>query len=112
MGQTALETFYKKKKAICPPTEGNSGLTISHENGHILVYVDDAEELAPTMANTLIHESVHVFQEGMNFIGERQVGNECAAYSIAEIAENLMADYLKLKEHNALHERRQEGLQT
>lgn len=44
-------------------------------------------------AATIIHESVHVYQECLRFLGEKNPGDEFAAYSIQNIAEQLMRAY-------------------
>lgn len=52
------------------------------------------------LLDTLIHESVHVFQGAMEYVGETTIGKETEAYYIANIATNLMKDF------HALHEAR------
>ena len=42
----------------------------------------------------LIHESVHIYQEFLNFIGERQTGIETEAYLIQTISQNLIDQYI------------------
>ena len=81
-----------------------SGLTIGHENGRTIVWLSEDE---PDAVNTIIHESVHVFQAAMSFVQEDAPGNEVEAYSIAEIACNLLQEHIKLGILNALHEKRE-----
>jgi hypothetical protein len=50
--------------------------------------------------DTLVHESVHVFQKTMEYIGEKEIGDEVEAYHIGSIAVNMMKDF------HALHEKR------
>lgn len=111
VGKTALTEFYKKKKGICPDLEGNAGLTIVHENGFIIVWIDDTNKSA---INTLIHEGVHVFQNIMEFIGEDKPGKEVEAYTIADIVENLIQEYVKVtnKEPDALPKERSTSVQN
>lgn len=72
-----------------------------------------AELGSPSIVNTLIHESVHVKQHILSYIGEEEVGKELEAYMVAYIAETLIAEYNRqAKEYNALHEEREAGLQT
>lgn len=104
VGKDNLTYFYKKAKTTPPDVDNNSGVTLQHENGHIVVYVEQDHE---DIVNTIIHESVHVFQNCMSFIGEEAPGKETQAYLIAEIAVNLLAEYTRLKEQNALHEKRE-----
>ena len=52
--------------------------------------------------DTIIHESVHIFQAAVKWVGEDKVGIEMEAYSIANISTNLLRDY-----HNAIHEKRE-----
>jgi hypothetical protein len=85
-----------------------SGLTITHSNGNIIVWLSENEK---DVVNTIIHESVHVFQKVMEFIQEDAPGTEVEAYSIAEIACNLLGVHLKGVQ-NSIHEKRPEGLQT
>jgi hypothetical protein len=42
---------------------------------------------------TIIHESVHVFQEAMKYVCEEGSGDEAQAYNIEQIAINLLKDY-------------------
>lgn len=43
--------------------------------------------------NTIIHESVHVFQHAMAYVNELSWGKEQTAYHIAEISETLIREY-------------------
>lgn len=94
----------------CPDTEGNCGLTIPHTNGAVVVWVSDLPEHVSGMVNTIIHESVHVFQAMMEYILESAPGKEIQAYTIAQIAETLLLSYQEqVKElTSAVHEKGQE----
>nr|WKF58821.1 hypothetical protein HUO10_003322 [Paraburkholderia busanensis] len=45
------------------------------------------------VACQIVHEAVHVFQECVEYIGEKNVGREFEAYSIQHISEQLMKSY-------------------
>lgn len=45
--------------------------------------------------DTIIHESVHVFQKAMAFCQEDEAGGEVTAYHIGSIATNMMQEYVK-----------------
>lgn len=94
MGKTVLKKLAKKLKTPFPePDENELGLTISLNNGAVVVWVSDHPDCTGYMVNTLIHESVHVFQAMMSYIGEKKPGHEIQAYTIAEIAETLLSEY-------------------
>ncbi|MFD1558352.1 hypothetical protein ACFSHT_22430 [Paraburkholderia silviterrae] len=48
------------------------------------------------IASTIIHESVHIYQECLSYIGEKNPGDEFEAYSIQHIAEQLLRAYVEL----------------
>jgi hypothetical protein len=48
-----------------------------------------------TAIDTIIHESVHVYQKAMKYIEEQETSEEFEAYFMASIATNLLKDYKK-----------------
>jgi len=65
--------------------------------------------------DTIIHESVHIWQNIVAYIGEPKAGIEIEAYSIAYISSTLIKEYKRLvalkEEDNAIHDQRETGLQ-
>lgn len=47
------------------------------------------------IASLIVHEATHVYQECMEFIGEKDPGREFEAYSIQHISEQLMRAYVE-----------------
>lgn len=66
----------------------------------MIVWLDDDPKQLALAVNTIIHESVHVFQGMMTFIGETAPGVEIQAYTIADIAETLLGQFAKYLEKN------------
>lgn len=102
-----LKKWCVKRKLTMPEIpEENIGTTLTF-GGKFAILVDAKQHKSHwSLVDTVIHESVHIFQGAMNYIGERNVGSELEAYTIASIATNM------LKEYHALHEGRKTGLQT
>lgn len=64
--------------------------------------------------DTIIHESVHIWQGVCEYMQEEKAGNEVEAYGIAFIASTLIKEYQSQtlqKEIDALHDQRKTGLQ-
>jgi hypothetical protein len=57
-----------------------------------VVYVAPDQDYWETMG-TIIHESVHVFQETMKYVCEETSGDEAEAYNIEQISMNLIKDF-------------------
>jgi hypothetical protein len=90
--QEELEAWCKKKKFSVPPQDATSlGGMISYGSA-LFVVVKPAQKHWDAV-DTLIHESVHVFQRAMEYVGESESGIEAEAYNIASIATNLLKDY-------------------
>lgn len=63
--------------------------------------------------DTVVHESTHVFQNIMEYVGEDSPGNETEAYAIGLISSTLLKDVMlqATKEiTDAIHEGRETGL--
>lgn len=56
------------------------------------------------LVDTIVHESVHVFQKALAYVQETVSGTETQAYYIAGITVNLLKDF------HALHDQREAGL--
>lgn len=60
-----------------------------------------------TTLNTIVHESVHVFQHAAKYAEEDVIGKELEAYAIADIVMNMVAEHARQtnpKEPNAVHQ--------
>jgi hypothetical protein len=67
---------------------------------------------APDPLATIIHESVHVWQDMMEYMVEESPGNEVEAYTIEYIATTLMGEYQRLTGVSlAVHDKRKTRLQ-
>lgn len=95
IGQQPLKDFYKKKKMGELPDLDNQGLTIACTNGHIIIWLNDNPKYLKENLDTLIHESVHVFQAAMKYVQEEKPGDEVQAYHIASICTNMIKDYAR-----------------
>lgn len=71
--------------------------------GGVQVVWVDMKQKPRDLVDTVIHESVHVFQHMLAHIGETSVGKESQAYGIAFIATTLLGE---LENHIAVHEER------
>lgn len=93
-----LKKWCAKHKYTAPEIpEQNVGTTLTF-GGKFAIIVDAKKHKNHwDVVDTIIHESVHIFQGAMNYIGEGVVGQELAAYTIASISTNM------LKEYHALH---------
>jgi hypothetical protein len=72
--------------------------TFDHEDGGIccIVCVKGWEGRDPIeIAGLLVHESVHVWQQYAESIGERYEGAEQEAYAVQSIAQELMAEFAR-----------------
>jgi hypothetical protein len=90
--QEELDRWCKAKKVQSPAQDLNSlGGMISY-GSHLFVVVKPSQKHWEAV-DTVIHESVHVFQRAMEYVGETESGIEAEAYHIASIATNLLKDY-------------------
>jgi hypothetical protein len=95
-----MENWCKKNKLPCPKfDETNRGCAYSF-GSHIFVYVDPKQKHWD-LVDTLVHESVHVWQKAMDYVEEREYGREAAAYHTAAVVVNLLKDF------HALHDQRE-----
>jgi hypothetical protein len=92
----------KRLKAELDPSDfpgpEDHAMTVFFEDGkgarRALVCIDWAKHKDPdTILASLIHESVHVWQEIARYIGEAKPGSEQQAYSIERIAMSLIREY-------------------
>lgn len=115
LGKTATELECKKRKIPAPDFTGHAGAVASC-GSDFLVYISDQMTDPVEIVDTIIHESVHVKQALVEFIGETDVGAEFEAYTIAHIAVALMQEYERLstqEKPDAVHqEGRDKGLQA
>lgn len=101
-----LKTWCKKQKKTLPEIDENYlGGTVAFGSQILVVLFPEKHKTQVDYIDTIIHESVHVFQSIMTYVGETQHGIELPAYFVASISTNL------LKESNALHEGWKTGLQ-
>ena len=89
-----LESWCKKRKFTVPQQDSTALGGMTSFGSHIFVVVKPSQKHWE-MVDTLIHESVHVFQRAMDYIGEDESGIEAEAYHIATISTNLLRDYQK-----------------
>ena len=97
---TEMRKWAKKNKVGIPDPETNTLGGVYAAGSYIFVLVNP-DQSRWNLVDTLIHESVHVFQGAMEYVGETVLGKETQAYHIANIATNLMKDF------HALHEERE-----
>jgi hypothetical protein len=98
------KAWAKTKKHTFPDIpEGSCGCLLEFPGRFIVVVGTHKNHW--DVVDTIIHESVHVFQAIMSYAEETNAGSELQAYSIAEIATNILKDY------SALHDERKAGLQ-
>jgi hypothetical protein len=114
--KTDLEKFCKKLKLELPDLTDNSGVT-GNFGGQQVVWVD-LKQKSDSLIDTIIHESVHVFQHTLEWAGSPATDKETQAYGIAYIATTLLGelsrqlDAKQLENISALHEEREARLQN
>ena len=97
-----MEAWAKKNKVFIPkPESGNLGGVFKACSYIFVVVKPEQDHWA--LVDTLIHESVHVFQQAMEYVGD-EPGSESEAYHIGHIATNMLKDF------HALHEERKTRL--
>lgn len=74
---------------------------VNDRNGFTYVMVcADPEKMegkdGAEIASVLVHEAVHVYQECLEYLGEKKPGREFEAYSIQTISEQLLRAYAEL----------------
>lgn len=100
VSEEELKAYAKRKKKNLPELP-ETKYGYAAELGSTTFVVTHKHDKYWEAVDTIIHESVHVFQAAMKYIGEDKVGCEMEAYSIATISTNLLKDY------NALHDERE-----
>jgi hypothetical protein len=90
--QEELDLWCKKKKVNAPALDSSSLGGMISFGSYFFVVVKPTQKHWE-LVDTVIHESVHVFQRAMEYIGEDESGVEAEAYHIASIATNLLKDY-------------------
>lgn len=82
-----------------PQTGGGIVNILQAKNGNtatiVQIHSDEMKEYTHAQVMALIvHEAVHVKQEVMRVIGEHEPSDEFEAYTVDNIAYNLISDYL------------------
>jgi hypothetical protein len=97
-----LNAMRKMEVAVPDPWLLHGTIAMVHHfsgsGGHgrmCIVCLNDTDCEPIQVAGFLIHESVHVWQEFEEFIGEEKAGREFEAYSIEAISKALMAEYVR-----------------
>lgn len=86
-----LREWSTKKKVPFPVIpKDNVGSTLNF--GGYFVIVVQKHKKQWDLVDTIIHESVHIHQGILTYVGETLVGDELEAYQIAAIATNLLRD--------------------
>jgi hypothetical protein len=95
-----------KKKGVNPPKLDTSdrGFTANY-GSFVIVYMDPGQKHWD-LVDTIIHESVHIYQAAMAYVNEATSGIEAQAYNIAQISTNLLKDF------HAMDEERKARLQA
>lgn len=60
------------------------------------MWLDTTNSTAENTLNTIVHESVHIFQHAVKYANEDEIGKEFEAYSIAQIVMNLIVEHNRL----------------
>ena len=85
--------------------EGSAGATGNFSNHQVVYIKPDADFYE--MLDTVVHESTHVFQHIMEWVGEEAPGKETEAYSIGQISSTLFKELItQLGPKYAVHEER------
>lgn len=88
------------RRDIDPPNlEGCEGVT-GESGAEIIVWIDPNGR---DVVNTIIHESVHVFQKFCAYIAETNPGSEFQAYTVAHISCTFLTEFKRIED--ALHDK-------
>jgi hypothetical protein len=94
--QKEIQDWGKRNKIEIPPLPKEFAGGTYGSGAYIFVVLPDKKIKDSWAAiDTIIHESVHVYQKSMNYIEEQSTGDEADAYHIALISTNLLKDYKK-----------------
>ena len=89
-----IQDWGKKNKVEIPPLPKDfTGGTYNAGAFIFVVLADRKGKGYWDVVDTIIHESVHVYQKAMNYIEESESGKEAQAYNIGTIATTLLKDY-------------------
>lgn len=100
----------KQRKWTIPDLAESLGAT-GDFGKHQVVYVDPNQD-AWELVDTIVHESTHVFQHLVEYIGEDTPSKEFEAYCIGYISTTLLKELARHQKgiDDALYEGREEGL--
>ena len=98
-------SFCKKVSHPYPDIDNWCGGTL-RSGGWALVFINEKHAKTTDVTDTIIHESVHVWQQMVENIGEERPGIEMEAYSIAFIASTLLKEYSRLGKQDAVYAQR------
>lgn len=86
-----MQAWCKRNKQAVPKIDDSDRGAVWTYGSYSFVYVDPTQKHW-ALVDTIIHESVHVFQKAMAYVGETNNPTEAPAYYTADIAVNLLKD--------------------
>ena len=94
----ALKQLKIKDKCNYILNSHSHATTHTYDNGNdlcciVCLDITNESSLAATIS-LLVHESVHIYQNLLERIGEKETGKETEAYMIQSISQNLIKQYL------------------
>lgn len=99
-----VKAWAKKKKLPIPDLpEKAYGCAASLFNRTFIILFPQKKPNVWEDIDTIIHESVHIFQNCMKWVEEGDIGHEMEAYSIATVSSNLLKDYHNVISGNSLY---------
>ena len=101
VGKGSLTKFLTKKKIELPSELSEMSGCVFSMGRDTVIYIEPSKEVWDTF-DTIIHESVHVWQVLMKFVGEDVHGIEQEAYTIARISTTLLKEFIALGEKECL----------
>lgn len=88
-----LKAWAKKKKISFEVPDNAFGYAVGSGSYSFIVVNPTKNKTEWDAIGTIIHESVHIFQACMKWVGESDIGHEMEAYSIEKISTDLLKDY-------------------